>query len=617
MFVNKPADPLAEAARLHASGKLEQADELCVGILRDDPACAPAHLLRGVIAAKKGDGEAAKGHLTEVLKHDPRSGQAHLWLSMLFRKEGEKDLSLKHAQSASSINPRDPQIQNQLGLSLLDHYRHADAESCFRRALAFAPNVSVIHYGLGLAYQGLQKNPEAVAAFRRAGDLDPNSASTQTTLRQILMDELDPTGAVQCAKRVVALQPDSAEAKLWLARALVEDNKPSEAQPLVEAAMESDSKNALAYTLLGSVEQGLGDIEAADASFRKSIELAPDQGSAYAAWAANKKVRDVDLPLVKQMKTLAEKEDLPLQHRSQIHYAIGKASEDLANYEEAMRNFDAANQLAYQYKFGDRQFDKRSMVEAYDFLIQTFTKSSMARNSPASLDSKMPIFVVGMMRSGTTLAEQILSSHPDVGAAGEQRFWSDHRNSAFAEGGGELNPRALQQLAHQYLSVLKEIEPDKARVVDKMPSNFVMIGLIHLAFPRAKIIHATRHPVDTCISIYTTQNRARIEWAHHKENIAFAYEQYLRLMDHWKRVLPEGVMLDVPYETVVSNREAVTREMLAFCGLPWDDACLEPEKNERAVVTPSVWQVRQPVYSTSVERWRRYEPWLGPFARLM
>ena len=144
-----------------------------------------------------------------------------------------------------------------------------------------------------------------------------------------------------------------------------------------------------------------------------------------------------------------------------------------------------------------------------------------------------------------------------------------------------------------------------------------MLGLIHLAFPNAKIIHTQRHPADTCISIYTTPVRTRLGWAHDKDNIVFAYEQYLRLMDHWHRVLPAGTITDVRYEELVSDQESVTRHLIGSCGLDWDEACLRPDKNLRSVVTPSVWQVRQPIYKTSIERWRKYKPWLGPFAELM
>ena len=175
----------------------------------------------------------------------------------------------------------------------------------------------------------------------------------------------------------------------------------------------------------------------------------------------------------------------------------------------------------------------------------------------------------------------------------------------------------MKRLATQYVSHLLELAPESRRVVDKMPINYALLGLIHLALPKAKIIHVSRHPVDTCLSIYTTPNRSRIEWAHQKDDIVFAYREYERLMSHWQDKLPKNVIHHVRYKDLILDREKKTRSMVEFCGLEWEDAFLFPEQNERAVFTPSVWQVRQPVYRTSLERWRNYEPWLGEFSQLL
>jgi hypothetical protein len=181
----------------------------------------------------------------------------------------------------------------------------------------------------------------------------------------------------------------------------------------------------------------------------------------------------------------------------------------------------------------------------------------------------------------------------------------------------DWNPEGMKSLATRYLALLSTKAPKKARVVDKMPINFAGLGVIHAVFPNAKIIHVRRNPVDTCISIYTTPNRGLTEFGHDRGNIVFAYRQYQRLMEHWRQALPSGTMLEVDYEALVGDREAASRQIVDFVGEAWSDLCLQPEKNARTVVTPSVWQVRQPVYKTSVERWRRFEPWLGAFRALL
>lgn len=611
------SETISRASQAHAAGRLDDCLKICRVILDSEPENNSALLLVGVCLAKKGQSAEAIPILERVVRQDVTSFQAALWLSMAQRKLGLNSGAVESARSAVKRNPNDPQGQNQLGLCLVDCYLFAQAESCFKAALDLAPNVSIIHYGLGLAYQGQKMNAEAVSAFRKSAQLDPKSLSTQTTIRQVLMDELDPEGATECARAVLKLQPESAEANLWLARTLTEDNKAGEAEPFVRAAEQLNPESALTYTLMGSILQGTGKIDEADAAFRRSIEISPSQGSAYSAFASNRKMTELDRPIISQMQSMLESGRLSPQHLSQLHYALGKASEDLGEYQRAMEHFDHANRLAYEAKFGSRVFDRSVMSSSFNFTIQTYTREFLSRNRGKGSESTVPIFVLGMMRSGTTLAEQILSSHPKVGPAGEQRFWSDHRNVALRDGGSTVDAKQLKQMASDYEQRLQAVAPRKAHVVDKMPSNYMAIGVIHLAFPNAKIIHTTRNPVDTCISVYTTPNRTRLEWAHDRANIVFAYREYQRLMNHWQNVLPKGIMIEVKYEDVVSNREQVTRDMVSFCDLDWDDACMKPELNERSVVTPSVWQVRQPVYKTSMERWRKYEPWLGEFRSLL
>lgn len=607
-------DLLTQATQAHAAGRLDEAESALGRALEADSRNPQALLLLGIVYAKKDRLRDAVSALERAADLDRSSFQARLWLSMTCRKLGDPELTLRFAQEAAALRPDDPQVQSQLGLALLDVRRFSEARDYFQKALARAPSVAQLHYSLGLALRGLRDGPGAIAAFRKAAELAPSSMPILKSARQALMDEFDPAGAAECARAIVKLEPSSGEARLWLARALLEDNQPLEAQKEVDRAAELEPESGLSYTLRGAALQVSGRIEEAEIFFRKSIEAEPRQGSAYLALASSRRIKEADRPLVDRMIELSLDSGLSANHLGQLHYGIGKAQEDLGEYESAMRHFDEANRLTHDAKFGAGTFDRHPMQSSYDFAIRMFSKVSMA---PAGSQSSLPIFVLGMMRSGTTLIEQVLSSHPDVGAAGEQRFWSDHRNDAWQPGGAGIDPESLRSLAKAYENSLRRVCPEKSRVVDKMPVNYEMIGLIHSAFPKAKVIHATRNPVDTCISIYTTPNRNRIEWAHDKADIVFAYRQYRRLMDHWRRVLPEDAMIEIRYEDMVEDREKTTRRLIEFCELEWNDACLRPEKNERLVVTPSVWQVRQPVYTTSLARWKRYEPWLGAFAEMM
>jgi hypothetical protein len=222
-----------------------------------------------------------------------------------------------------------------------------------------------------------------------------------------------------------------------------------------------------------------------------------------------------------------------------------------------------------------------------------------------------------MIRSGTSLVEQILSAHPAVVGAGELLYWFQNAPALVSRTAGSINPQTLGETQSGYRDLLRGIGPDARRVTDKMPHNYMFVGEIHAAFPKVRFIHCRRHPVDNCLSIYMTPYQAPLDFAHDKGNITFVYREYQRLVAHWQSVIPADRWLDVDYEELVADPEPTTRQMVEFMGLPWDDACLRPEDNERAVKTPSMWQVRQPVYRTSTERWRKYEPWLGEFRELL
>jgi hypothetical protein len=222
-----------------------------------------------------------------------------------------------------------------------------------------------------------------------------------------------------------------------------------------------------------------------------------------------------------------------------------------------------------------------------------------------------------MPRSGTTLAEQIVSSHPEVGAGGELNFWNERGAAWHAQGAAETGAPFLAKAAADYLGVLREVAPRKARVTDKMPFNFLWAGLIHLAFPRAVIIHCRRNAVDTALSIHQTHFHPGLAFPTGGLELVDYFRGYRRLTDHWRKVLPADRFIEVDYEELTRDPESMIRRIIAACGLAWNDACLRPERNPRAVKTPSKWQARQPIYRNSVARWRRYEPWLGPLRALL
>ena len=604
----------AEAA--HAGGRLQDAEASAKRVLEVEPESARANTIAGLVEAKTGRVASAIERFKIVFQQDPSSFEAKLWLSMLYRMSGNLKESIEFAELAIRAKPQEAQVHSNLGLSLLAAHELDRAVSTFQKAVSLNPTLAPNYLNLGKALQLQARDDESILAFRKALSLSPNSLETIFALGQSLMNLMETAGAIDCSQRALKLNPRSAAAHLLWASALIAEGKTTEAEAHIDQAIALDPRDANALVMLGMRMQALGRLEQANACFLRSIEAVPDQGFAYLALMRNHKVGEADRDLVLKMTQLTHQASIPQRGQSYLHFGLGKAYEDLKEYEKAMGHFDEANRIGYRLRIGDRKFDRKQYASVFDWTINTFTPDFLEKHRGSGSESDAPIFIVGMMRSGTTLVEQILSSHPDVDARGEQPFWMTKRLELISIGSHTVDLRHLKKLSSQYLESMQAMGNTIPRFTDKMPDNFIPLGLIHLAFPNARIIHTMRNPIDTCISIYTTPNRTAVMYANNRENIVFAYEQYLRLMEHWRQVIPSDRLFEVQYEDLISDRETLTRRMVEFCGLGWSDACLHPEDNERTVATPSVWQVRQPVYTTSVERWRRYEPWLGSFAKL-
>jgi Sulfotransferase family len=304
---------------------------------------------------------------------------------------------------------------------------------------------------------------------------------------------------------------------------------------------------------------------------------------------------------------------LEAAQRQRLHLAIGKAADDLGDYALAMQHFDAADAV----RRGSASFDSAAFSTEIDRLVARCTPELIARAPELGSCDATPLLIIGMPRSGTTLVEQIISMHPEVGAGDELNFWNE-RGAAWHRSGAVGNEKPfLAKAAADYLGVLRAIAPKAARVTDKMPFNFLWAGLIHLAFPRAIIIHCRRAAVDTALSIHQTHFHPTLAFPTGGAELVAYFRSYQRLIDHWQGVLPADRFIEVDYEDLTCAPEPAIRRIIAACGLAWHEACLRPECNPRAVKTPSKWQARQPIYRTSVARWRRYEPWLGPLCALV
>ncbi len=589
---------------------------MCREVLSVEHYNTKAMLLLGVIEAKAGDPLEGIRLLDEVQGMEPNSFHAPFWQSHAYKKLGRSIEALEAALRANEANPQDAQGITQVGICYQDVRLLNEAEAYLRKAAETAPSIIQIRFNLSqcLLMQGKREEARETVRTTLAASRPPLEALLSIT--QFFLTQNAPLLAAECARRAIELNPTSGPAKMLLGRSLLEDGQPELAIVEMEAAAKESPLDSEAQSMLGTAYQGVGRLDDAIKAFEQSIFLRPKFGYPYFGIVNSKRVTPADQPMIDKMRHLLEDKAMPTKQQSYLQYGVGKAMEDLGQFQASMEAFDAANLIEFELKFKGKNLDRDLYTSQLDQILRLYSSNFVSKNKDAGLPSEVPIFIVGMIRSGTTLVEHILSCHPEVGVAGEQSFWNDNWRGCIVESRGDLNRKGLTDAANRYLALLDEIAPGKPRVADKMPGNFAMLGIIRTAYPNAKIIHVRRNPIDTCLSMYVTPNRAANDTAHNKSNIAFGYSQYLRVMDHWRKVLPAEGFLEIDYEALVADSEAITRQIVEFCGLEWNELCLKPQDSRRTVITPSVWQVRQPLYQSSVERWRHFEPWIEEFISL-
>jgi len=653
------------AAALHGLGVIAlQTGRYLIAVdhLRDAIAADPAqaHFHSNLAMAYRGLGRLpeTEAALRDALQLGPGNPELHNNLGTVL-------LELKRPVEAEAtwrevlrLNPKRAEAHNNLGTVLLELGRLQEARGCLQEAVRFKPDYAQAHNNLGLAYLAQGKSPEAEASWREAIRLNPGFPESHHNLGVALLEQGRPAEAEGPIREALRLRPGYIEALVNLGGVLVELDRPAEADVSLRAALRLRPDNAKAHNNLGGAYRALGKLAEAEAALREALRLKPDYARAHdnlgAVLLENGQLDRAELQFREALRQepdhagahahlatllrgrLPDTDRAALERvlaewkagdaaRLELLFGLAHVCDARGEYEAAAVHLCQANALALAASHRRGQgYDPAEHARVVDDLIAVFSSELFARSRGWGVDAELPVFIVGLPRSGTTLLEQILALHPQVHGAGELPLADEALDSLLTVRGSQEQWRAciagrdggrVQQLAGTYLERLRELGGGAVRVVDKMPDNYLYLGLIALLFPRAKLIHCRRDLRDTAVSCWIT-NFTRVRWANDTGHIAARFADYQRITGHWRAVLPVP-LLEIDYEETVADLEKVARRLVAWCGLEWDPACLAFHRTARPIRTASATQVRQPIYRHAVGRWKHYEQELASlFAQL-
>ena len=622
---------IVTANSLCALGQAREAVPLYQRALALEPRSAEAQNNLGNALQELGESAQAAGCYRLALAVKPDDAETLCNLSNALRRLGHLGEARECSQRAIALQPRLGPAHTSLGLTLAALGLRAEAVASLREALRLEPRSVEALNNLGNALRERGEHREAAALHRTAVALDPQRADTHLSLGNALYGLGLAAASEASLRRALELRPRYPAAQLALAAALRAQGRGAEAQAICRGVLAAEPELVAALSLLADLHADCGEFAEAQELLRRALELDADFAPAFVSIAAQRRMTREDNEWLRGAAGLLEK-PLPLEHEIGLRYALGKYFDDLKQYDTAFGRYREANELCKRHQ---APYDRSQLASQVKRIIAHCDPAFARAAHPGASSAELPVFIIGMPRSGTSLAEQILASHPDVSGAGEVNFWgqafrvlasgSPGSEAVARHGGSESattaatkpDTSAFAELAREYLALLGERADRAARVVDKMPANFLYAGVIHAVFPRARIVHMRRDRLDTCLSVYFQNFFHLHPWASDLDDLVHYYRQYLRVTGYWRTVLPRTTLLEVPYEALIADQEHWTRRMLDFIGLTWEPRCLDFHQTRRTVITASRWQVRQKINAVSIGRWRNYERHLGPLRQLL
>ncbi|MCL6251541.1 tetratricopeptide repeat protein [Altererythrobacter sp. KTW20L] len=676
---------IALAGELYSRGQFRQAIKVCRQIISQNPSLADPHNILGVSLNAVGKTKEGIAQINQAIKIAPKIASYHANLGETYRGQGNLTAALAALTKAVRLDPENARAHNNLGIVRYDRKEFTQAIACYNRALELNPSFAEAYNNLGNTLRLLGDVPGALEAYQNALSYREVYPEAYNNLGTMLRELKKPDQAQHAFKKAIAQRPryteaynnlaalyfaenrevdalrelsdvlrfaprnpgsliltariqlkrsnfqaaeqacrmvleddaTNCEAMVVLGQLMHETDRYDEAITLLEKVTQLEPGNAVARNYYGVALKSVGRLDEARKQILKALEI---NDKVYGAYSNLNDLVDFskEPQLFGQIeRIMTTSEELSEDQLLPLHFAYAKALDDVGQHEKALEHFIAGGKL----KRARLRYVETETFSFFDKIKQAFPKEIFEDRPYDGIMDDRPVFILGMPRSGSTLVEQIISSHPDVYGAGEVKYFSRALNglrdrfpslSRFPEMTREMSVEQWNILGKKYLIDVLASSGEAKKITDKLLTNYFFVGLIHILYPNAKIINTRRNPVDTCLSAFTKLFKDDMPHSYDLGEIGRYYLQYESLMDHWKQVLPAGVLTTVVYEDVVKDTEAEARRLIDFIGLPWDDRCVEFHKSSRPVKTASVAQVRKPIYTTSVSRWEKYGDKIQP-----
>jgi tetratricopeptide (TPR) repeat protein len=602
------------ALKHYQEGDLQQAQDDCQRILHIQQR-PDAVLILAKIAHEQGEYQVAVERYEQFLKVIPNHEQTHFNLGLMLEELGHTGRAIGHYKKSIAITANNAAVHSRLADACCKLQRWEEAIEAYQQVLALQDEDVGTMIKLGSAFSAVQLFAESVVQYERALAIQPDNAVVHRHLGASLQRTGHIRKAIKCFEQAIRLRADYVTARINLARALRQLGKAEEALVPLEEAIRLETDNVQAHIQLASTFRQLGQTELAVERFQQLLAIKPACGQAYYEISMTKPNRELISVVEKLLARGCPKVDTIY-----CHFALGNLLNGCKSYDRAFRHFLMANTLrreTFTYHAGE-------ISQVVDKLIRVYCNDFFEDKRQFGSTSPLPVFILGMPRSGTTLTEQIISSHPLVHGAGETETFPGISRSIvqqleYARPTPEcmslIDGKMVEENSARYLQALARHCPTATRITDKFPHNFLEIGLIKTLFPDARIIHCQRNPLDNCTSLFF-HDFTTFKASFNLTELGKYYLQYQRLMKHWEKLFP-GEIFTVQYEDLVADQERVSRQLIEYIGLDWDENCLDFQHNERNVLSPSNMQVRQPIYESSVNRWKLYKKELQPLIEVL